>query len=82
MVKERSLLYRQDLMSFFVAIDLSLDLAQCTFVGVGQLLRVLNAGAEVRQAMRGIPAASNVTTTSWAWPLRTKKVLVRHRREV
>ena len=44
-VKERSLLYRWDLVSFFMAVDVSIDLAQRTFVGLSQLLRVLNAEA-------------------------------------
>ena len=51
MVKERSLLYRWDLVSFFMAVDLSLDLAQRTFVGLSQMLRVLNAESEEREAL-------------------------------
>ncbi len=50
-VKERSLLYRWDLVSFFMAVDLSLDLAQRTFVGLSQMLRVLNAESEEREAL-------------------------------
>ena len=50
-VKERSLLYRWDLVSFFMAIDLSIDLAQRTFVSLSQLLRVLNAESEAREAV-------------------------------
>jgi len=44
-VKERSLLYRWDLVGFFMAVDISLELAQREFLGMTQMLRVLNAEA-------------------------------------